>query len=329
MKKLYGSLVLLFLLSGLTQSVVAQPKMDIKTFQHNFGVTYPNQLLHHDFEFSNLGDKPLIITQVTTTCGCTAAVLAATTIMPSATSIVSVTMITRSPIKKSESATLHTNDPMRPKVTLAIEAMVRNLWSLSPSQYFVFPDLPFNEEKSITLMLENEDEKPFKILATSVIEPELSVSVGEFTGKGYPITVTIKAGTEKKYINDQVLIQTDHPKQPKVSIQVMGRIIGYIKINRNRVFFGSMRKGETKKIVITASMTDIESKKKLEIIEVQSDSTSITGKAIGTRGDGFLNIELTFTAPDKAGYTTGNLSLHTNIEEERVVTLPFSALVRN
>ncbi len=329
MKHFYGSLVLLILLSGLTQSVVAQPKIDIKTTQHNFGVAYPNQLLHHDFEFSNLGDKPLIINKVTTTCGCTAAILAATTIMPSATSIVSVTMTTRSPVKKSESTTLHTNDPKRPKIMISIEATVRNLWSLSPTKYFSFPDTAFNEEKSMTLMLENLDKKPFKILATSVKEPELSVSVGEFTQKGYPITVTLKAGTEKKYINDQVLVQTDHPKQPQVSIQAMGRIIGYIKINRNRVFFGSMRKGESKKIVITARMTDPSSEKELQVVNVQSDSKSIKGKVTGTRGDGSLSIELSFTAPNKAGYTTGNLSLYTNIEEEQVVTLPFSALVRN
>ena len=329
MKKFYGSLVLLMLLSGLTQSVMAQPKIDIKNTQHNFGVAYPNQLLHHDFAFSNQGDKSLIINKVTTTCGCTAAILAATTIMPSASSIVSITMSTRSPVKKSESATLHTNDPMRPKIMISIEATVRNLWSLSPAKYFAFPDTPFNEEKSITLNLENLDGKPFKILATSVKELGLSVSVGKFTQKGYPITVTLKAGTEKKYINDQVLIQTDHPKQPQISIQAMGRIIGYIKVNRNRVFFGSMRKGATKKIVITAGMTDPSSEKKLQIVDVQSDSNSIQGKVTGTRGDGLLNIELTFTAPNKAGYTTGNLSLYTNFEEEQVVTLPFSALVRN
>ncbi len=329
MKKFYCSIALLILFGGLTQSALAQPIFDIKNTQHDFGTAYPDQMLLHNFEFANKGDKPLIISKVTTTCGCAAAILAATTIMPSATSIVSVTMVAHSPAKKSESAYLYTNDPKNPKVMLGLEALIRNIWSFSPDQSFKFSDLPFNEEKTMTLMLENITKTPFKILATSVKDPGLSVSVGEFTSEGCPITVTLKAGTEKRNVTDQVLIQTDNPNQPKINAQVLGRVVGYIKFDRQTVFFGSMRKGATKKMVITASMIDNNSIKTFQILDIQSDSDNIEGKVVGVRGDGLLSIELTYTAPNKSGYSRGLLSFHTNIEEEKVITLPYSAQVRN
>jgi uncharacterized protein DUF1573 len=329
MKKLYCSIALLILFGGLTQSALAQPKIDIKTTHHNFGTTYPDQMMLHNFEFANKGDKPLIISKVTTTCGCAAAILAATTIMPSATSIVSVTMEAHAPAKKKESVYLYTNDPKNPKVMISLESLIRNLWHFSPKQVFKFPDLPFNQEQSMTMMLENIDKVPFKILATSVKDPALSVSTGEYTPEGCPVTVTLKAGTEKHNITDQVLIQTNHPNQPKINIQVLGRTVGFIKFNRKTVFFGSMRKGSTKKIVISANIIANSNAKKFLITDIQSDYKNIEGKVTGTRGDGSLSIELTYTAPLKSGYSRGTLSFHTNIEEEKVITLPFSAQVRN
>ncbi len=329
MKKLSCCIALLIIFGGLTQGALAQPKIDIKNTHHDFGTGYPDQLLLHNFEFANKGDKPLIISKVTTTCGCAAVILAATTVMPSATSIVSVTMVAHSPAKKSESAHLYTNDPQRPEVMLELEALIRNLWHFSPKEIFKFPDLPFNEEKSMTLMLHNVDKVPFKILATSVKDPALSVSAGEYTPNGCPVTVTLKAGSKKRNITDQVLIQTDHPNQPKVNIQVLGRAVGFIKFKRKSVFFGSMRKGTTKKVVISASMIANSSVKELLITDIKSDYDNIEAKVTGTRGDGSVSIELIYTAPKKSGYSRGTLSFYTNIEEEKVITLPFSAQVRN
>jgi len=48
------------------------PVMAFNEEKHDFGDIYQGDKVEHDFEFENTGNEPLIITNVQTTCGCTA-----------------------------------------------------------------------------------------------------------------------------------------------------------------------------------------------------------------------------------------------------------------
>lgn len=308
---------------------VSQPKIEIESPSFNFGVSYPNQFLQHDFIFWNKGDQPLEILKVNTTCGCAAAVLSATAILPSSSGIVSVTVATSAPRKKKETVTLTTNDPVQMRAVMEVETDVRNLWTLTPKSSFLFTEIPFETQQSAKLFLKNINNEPFKIKAITVKEPELTVETGEETPDGVPIIVTVKAKKEKKIVNDQVMVLTDHPKQPMVSIPVFTRIVGFIRFNRQRVFFGTMYPGEEKTVEVTAQLVDPNSKPDdLQILGISSDSKSITGKALGMRGDGQFRIELMYKAPETPGYQTGIILFKTNQAKEPNSDVPFSALVR-
>ncbi|MBN2326782.1 MAG: DUF1573 domain-containing protein [Candidatus Omnitrophica bacterium] len=323
-------ILLLFVLIGFPVApALSQPQIELDSESHNFGTSYPNQVLHHDFVFLNKGDKPLEILNVSTTCGCTAALLSATTILPSATGIASVTLVTGAPRIKKERATLTTNDPRRPKVALSVETDVRNMWLLTPKSSFIFTELPFDSQQTMELTLKQIDGEPFKVKAVSVKEPELSVKVGEPANNEIQIILTVNAGREKKVINDNVMVLTDYPKQPHIQIPVFGRIVGYIRFNRQRVFFGTMHPGEEKKIEVSAKLTDPNADPySLKILDIQSEPNLITGTFLGMRGDGQLRIELTYKAPMEPGYQTGTITFKSNQESEPVSELPFSVLIR-
>ena len=88
MKKLIllFSFVVGFALTSLAQSKPAEFKFDKETY--NFGKIPSNKPATIDFNFTNIGDTPLIITNVETTCGCT------------------VPDYTKTPIKKGESGVI-------------------------------------------------------------------------------------------------------------------------------------------------------------------------------------------------------------------------------
>lgn len=48
-------------------------KMEFDTTTFNFGSVDPGAIVTHDFEFTNTGNVPLIISDVRSTCGCTVA----------------------------------------------------------------------------------------------------------------------------------------------------------------------------------------------------------------------------------------------------------------
>lgn len=85
-------LILLFtLFSGISIAVNAQSKPAEFKFEkesHDFGKIPVNKPATVDFKFTNIGDQPLIITKVETTCGCT------------------VPQYTQTPVKKGDSGTI-------------------------------------------------------------------------------------------------------------------------------------------------------------------------------------------------------------------------------
>ena len=57
---------------------------------HNFGEIPQNKPVSVDFKFTNTGDSPLVITEVKTSCGCTASNYPKTAIQPGKTSKITV-----------------------------------------------------------------------------------------------------------------------------------------------------------------------------------------------------------------------------------------------
>jgi len=54
------------------ESNTSGPVMSFEEDKHDFGDIFQGDKVEHVFEFENTGNEPLIITNVQTTCGCTA-----------------------------------------------------------------------------------------------------------------------------------------------------------------------------------------------------------------------------------------------------------------
>lgn len=54
------------------ESNASGPIMSFEEDKHDFGDIFQGDKVEHVFEFENTGNEPLIITNVQTTCGCTA-----------------------------------------------------------------------------------------------------------------------------------------------------------------------------------------------------------------------------------------------------------------
>jgi hypothetical protein len=95
---------------------------------HDFGLVNEGDTLRHVFQVRNQGTAPLILSEVTTSCGCTAATLGATTIPPGGAGPLEVTMDTHGEQGEgTRSITVLSNDPRQPTSTLEIKYEVERL----------------------------------------------------------------------------------------------------------------------------------------------------------------------------------------------------------
>ena len=108
-----------------TAPVTRAPRIAVDPAAFDFGQLRAGRKVHRQFAVKNFGAADLEIANVTTTCGCTAALLDRNTIRPGRSATLRVTFDTRDDRGKvTRSVLIESNDPARPKLELKLEATV-------------------------------------------------------------------------------------------------------------------------------------------------------------------------------------------------------------
>ena len=101
------------------------PRIRVEPETFDFGKALPARTLRKEFTLSNFGDAALVIENVSTTCGCTAALASDTKLAPGGSTLLRVTLETRSYSGKLERQVLvRSNDPNTPLLTVKVSATV-------------------------------------------------------------------------------------------------------------------------------------------------------------------------------------------------------------
>lgn len=104
---------------------VKGPRISVEPSGFDFGKAVQNKTLSKEFSIKNYGSEDLVIENVSTTCGCTAALLDSKVVKPGGTAPLRVTLETRSYSGKVERKVLiRSNDPATSLLELKVEAMV-------------------------------------------------------------------------------------------------------------------------------------------------------------------------------------------------------------
>lgn len=115
----------IFFFVGLAQVEAANPRISFQEKDYNFGTVKSGAEVTHEFSFRNKGDADLIITDVKTSCGCTAAVTSAKTIAPGEKGTLKVTFNTRGRRgHQTKTITVSSNDPKQPQAAVRIAGEV-------------------------------------------------------------------------------------------------------------------------------------------------------------------------------------------------------------
>ena len=117
--------VTLLVVVGLGIAALGQPKISVDQIQYNFGNVVAGIAVEHTYVITNTGDAPLKITNVRTSCGCTTAALAKTTLNPGEAVNLTVTFDTAGYSGKvGKSIYVTSNDPTTPVLTLLLTGTV-------------------------------------------------------------------------------------------------------------------------------------------------------------------------------------------------------------
>ena len=212
--------------------------------EHDFGMVERHHVVEHAFRFTNRGPGPLVLKSGGTTClKCTVSKIPDAPILPgeSANVVVQYNASIDSP-QFRQSATILTNDPQHPRIVLTVSGQVASSYSVAPSSV-VFSKVTAGAADSTTFKVISYLSDSFQIDSFRFTDADTAeffqatvapVPADELTEphakRGCVVTVTVRPGLPLGPFRQTLVLETNLPSAPHLSIPVEGTVVSNIAV---------------------------------------------------------------------------------------------------
>jgi hypothetical protein len=256
-------------------AATSAPKIEVQTKLHDFGTATEGEKLQHVFDVKNVGVGTLVIDRVTTSCGCTAAVVKTKEIAPGATGQIEVTFDTsarRGANRKS--ITIISNDPASPRTQLEVAVNVESLLAFEP--FFVRLNPEYGEEQVREAWLVGKLLDQAKIaISEQNDDKEVSVELAEKTegDKKIPGLRFKLKGKKVGYGSGRVTVATGLDKPNQLVLRYSWNVKGNIRVLPAQLYFDDKRPDAKERTLKVSS-----SKANFKLREVKIESGPFKAK---------------------------------------------------
>jgi hypothetical protein len=239
-----------------SESATQTPKIEFEEKSHDFGTATEGDRLTHVFVVKNTGGGTLIIDRVSTSCGCTAAVLKKKEIPPGSQGEVEVTFdTTRRGGDNRKTITVQSNDPANPRMELEIRAKVETLLAFEPAFVRLNPEFGKQQVSEAWLTGKLKDTAKLKIVQGGD-NPDVKVELidkvedGGAPLQGLRFTVN---GKKVGFGNGTVMLETGIPKPDKVQVGFHWTVAGNIQVVPSQLYFSARSTGSNERVIRVSS----------------------------------------------------------------------------
>lgn len=217
---------LLLLLMFWAVPVMAQPGLMAESLTHDFGEVLQGESVEHRFRFQNTGDQPLELSNLRSSCGCTAALLSARRLEPGGMGELQVTFDSRGfQGRVQKHVTVDTNDPAHPVLTFSLSGVVRAELYVDP-QRVNWGRVAEDAQLQMKLQVNNDSQRTVTLQKPSVTNGRVHAELSTLTlapGEKSTLLVTARPSPESRRLAGYIILQTDLPGMPRIRIPVSAR----------------------------------------------------------------------------------------------------------
>jgi Protein of unknown function (DUF1573) len=229
-----------------------QPKAIVdKPYTFEFGTLPQRTTGKHAWNVKNDGKAPLELWMIESTCSCTLAKFkdgSRAVIEPGSTEPILLEFETRENNGAyTKGAKIGTNDPNLPSFDLQVHGMVYPAIQTYPPSGFIDYAVITNDvdDNELPIAVFSKDRPDLKILGYKSSKPKditakwAPLAKEELEGlkveNGLAVRVNVKGNLPIGDFREEIVLTTDHPKQPEVKIGVSGKMTGSIMSSRERL----------------------------------------------------------------------------------------------
>lgn len=299
---------------------IKKPKIVFDEQTYDFGKVFIGENVQHKYEFKNVGKGELIINNVKSSCGCTAALVSKINLLTNEKGEVEVKFNPGSYVGRvSKSVTVNSNDPENPRFKLTITGEVAEEVTVNPKR------INFGMIKKGEKCSKNMEIKPTAgvgIETKKVESPNQYVTITQKSDTDYQVDFT-----KNDYIgrfNGIIFIYTNSKKQERIDVPFSGEVVGDVTYYPENISFGNIRKGlEVKRTVI---LNFISKEVKIEKIEVVPSNLNYAMSELNNMSSKRIDIKLGNDVT--IGKISGSLKIFTNSTIQPVINIPINGEIK-
>ena len=273
-------------------------KMFNKT-KHDFGVVARGADAQYRFTVKNIYKETIHISEVKTTCGCSAAKPTKRTLKTYETCEIVVTMDTKKFIRRKDSNLIVTFDqPVYAQVRIPITAYIRTDVVITPGS-LAFGSVEVGKKATKSVNIAYAGRSDWKIEKLKINNKHLKGDFKEVSRSNgrvnYSLEVTLDDKMPAGVLREQVILVTDDANNPYVPVMVQGRVESDITVTVSPL--GNINAGKPKNFNVV-----IRGRKPFKIEGVECpDAKDCFEAKVSSRKSMLHIVPMTFTPKEKAG----------------------------
>lgn len=224
MLKSFGLLLVLIVLP---LYVFAAPAIVSEVVEYDFGQVSQGDKVSYTFRFKNAGDELLEISSVSSSCGCTAALLSSKRIAPGEMGEIKATFdSSRFRGEVTKTITLNNNSPQHPRVQFKLKGIVTELLSLSTNRVS-WSWSSVDQEGHSQVFIKNQSQQKIVLQEATSTNPLVKAELDRqelAPGEQAVLNVSGSLPSGSERLNAYLLVATDFKPMPQLRISVSGRL---------------------------------------------------------------------------------------------------------
>jgi hypothetical protein len=190
----------------------------------DFGTVESGPLVAHTFRLKNLGPNTIDITSVTPACGCTAVLASTPTLAPGEEGGVEVALDTyKLSGTQAKTVTVRSNDVVRPELVLTVHGTVATDLKAAPSRVYL-GRLPAGAVVSQHIDVETKPDVQVTGVSSESNRLQVETTPLDAPQHGVRVRVTLLPTSTTGTFDDRIVVSSTSPRQPTVTIPVLGTI---------------------------------------------------------------------------------------------------------
>lgn len=295
------------------------PKIEIEPKCVDFGKQPKGVRLKGTFKLRNIGDQRLVISSVTSSCGCTAARHRRMEIDPGQEQLLEFSVDTSSYIDSTIKLT--SNEPGRPRVMLPIRITVLRQVQMNEKS-FVFGQVHRGKMQVERIMLWHADPaRPVRILSLTSTVASVKLSqrrLVEANREGIEVQATLDStDVPLGRLGGWVDLRLDLPKEPVIKLEISASIVSGVTVRPNplsiRVRRSAMRAGYSRPVTLVQRAGH-----KFRMVRVQSSDPRVlvSVQTRDARDRHELAVRLDPSTPASTGSVRASVLIYTDAKPE-------------